>query len=570
MAEGVSEKTLLNHGETMNHSGNALQQVSQEVEGKGLQVRRTTLPAQEEGNLRRRSGLKFHEGSLPHVQIANAIFEQEQAAVAIVDLYGRIRQANRAFAALLGYSQEELQGMFLKHLSSNPEHTNDLSAIYSYRNKDAPVEINHLVRKSGETVECLMNFYALRDKSGKTTQFLVFAVDARAQRHAEELQRLETELHRAQALQTLGLLAGGIAHDFNNVLEVILGFASLARIRLASSDPLHEPLKIIEESARSAATLAQQLLDVSTNNSTKEKITSAGEVVGAVLTIITRTFDRKIRIEHQIAPQLPCIRGLPNRLERAILNLCLNARDAMPQGGTLTLAVSSQNLEATDPRLPSGSAPGTYVRIAVRDSGVGIEPDVIDQIFAPFFTTKDRGHGSGIGLSIVDRIIREAHGFISVSSEPGRGSEFALSLPAVFTDRPQAAKPGLGQPISGRGTILVVDDEPRVLEFLEKGLTRLGYKVVATGSGTQACEIYSSQSDKIDCVLIDMIMPGLSGLETCARLREINPNVRAIISSGYSSGHVKRQAVETGSTEFLGKPYTLEELSIALRKIQQN
>lgn len=382
--------------------------------------------------------------------------------------------------------------------------------------------------------------------------------------------RSEKQIYRTQALETLGMLAGGVAHDFNNALEVIIGFASLARVRLSAADPLHEPLKIIEESAQGAADLARSLLDVSRDNPDDVEPVDAGKLIGTVLHIISRTFDRKIRIEHHIAAHLPCTRGSRSRLQLAILNLCINSRDAMPDGGTLVIGGDLQTLNRGDARLPAAHTPGNYIRIGIRDSGAGIPADILEKIFVPLFTTKGPGRGSGLGLAMVDRIVREANGFIAVASEPGEGSEFSLYLPAVSDKPPRETSSLAGPMMAGRGRILVVDDEPRVLQFLEKGLTRLGYEVETAESGSQACEIYSRKGEGIKCVLLDLIMPGMSGMETYGRLKDIDPEVKVILSSGYSSGRIRSEAVKAGSPEFLEKPFTLEELSQALQKIRKN
>ena len=389
-------------------------------------------------------------------------------------------------------------------------------------------------------------------------------------RREENGERPEKEAYRSQALATLGLLAGGVAHDFNNALEVIIGFASLARIRLSAADPLHEPLKIIEESAKGAASLARSLLDVSRESPNDKEPVDTGDLIGTVLRIISRTFDRKVRVEHRIASQLPCIRGSRSRLQLAILNLCINARDAMQQGGTLVVEGELQTLQPGDSRLPAARAAGDYVRIGVRDTGEGIPADILEKIFQPLFTTKEPGRGSGLGLAMVDRIVKETQGFISVASKQGEGTEFSLYLPAVLDPSPRATSSTSGQMMAGRGRVLVVDDEPHVLQFLEKGLSRLGYEVETAESGGKACEIYSRKGGDIDCVLLDLIMPGMSGLEAYGRLKDINPGVKVILSSGYSSGRIRSEAVEAGSPQFLEKPFTLEELSQALQKIQQN
>jgi PAS domain S-box-containing protein len=522
------------------------------------------------------SGMKsvtgFNLSDSQHAQVTAAAFEQEQVGVAIADVDGRIQHVNRALANLLCYSPEELTGTHLESLARPGRETQESlpgKESIAGGNRTSP-SVNCLTRKSGDTIACAVDSHAIHDDNGNVTHFLVFVTHVQPSGPAEDLNRLEPELYRSQALQTLGMLAGGVAHDFNNALEVIIGFTSLARIRLSRGDPLHEPLKIIEESAKGAAGLARQLLDVSKDNPEEEGPVDTKELVGTALDIITRTFDRKIRIEHRFAAQLPCVKGNRGRLEQAILNLCINARDAMQEGGTLALEATLQTLKPGDARLPSSSAPGDYVRIAVRDTGEGMQAEILEKIFVPLFTTKGPGRGFGLGLAMVDRIVKETEGFISVTSKPGEGSEFSLYLPAVFVDRKRAKRTRSSQVLSGRGGVLVVDDEPRVLEFLEKGLTRLGYEVVTADNGSKACEIYSRKCEEISCVLLDLIMPGMGGLEAYSRLKDINPRVRVILSSGYSSGRIRREAVEAGSLEFLEKPYTLEELSEALQKIRQN
>jgi PAS domain S-box-containing protein len=507
-----------------------------------------------------------------HVQVTQAVLDQVVLGVAFVGLDSRIQFANRALAGLLSYSPEELKGMGLDSLIGGPGRAQALlhGAATSQADQPEPPAVTYLTQKSGDTVRCLIDSRAIRDESGQTAHFLVFVSPTPSGKQAEELNQIESELYRSQGLQTLGTLAGGVAHDFNNALEVILGFTTLAQLRLSPADPLHEPLKIIEESAKGAAGLARRLLDVSRDNPDDKGPVEAGDLVGTVLSIITRTFDRKIRIEHRIGPRLPYIKGNHNRLQQAILNLSINARDAMKQGGTLSIEADLQALKPGDARLPESSPPGHYVRIAIRDTGEGIPPDIVSKIFLPLFTTKGPGSGHGLGLTMVQKIVKEAQGFISVSSVPGQGSEFSLYFPAVSGERRQAMDSRRGQMLAGRGRVLVVDDEPRVLQFLEKGLTRLGYEVLTAESGRRACEIYSRKSADINCVLLDLIMPGLSGLETYARLKEINPGVRVILSSGYSSGRIRREASEAGSPEFLEKPFSLEELSQALQKVQKN
>lgn len=517
-----------------------------------------------------KAGRMVDLSSSQHAQITHVALGQGLIGVALVGPDSRIENVNEALASLLGFSQEELTGKMLESFVRAAGHKqNPITGTEASPNQGPePMVVRSLAGKSGDTIACHIDSRAIHDENGKATHFLVFVSAALPGKRTEETSGFEKELYHAQALQTLGMLAGGIAHDFNNALEVIIGFATLARIRLSAADPLHEPLRIIEESAKGAADLARQLLDVSRDDAEDEGAVDAGDLVGVVLSIVTRTFDRKIQIEPRIAERLPSINVNRSRLQQAILNLCINARDAMQKGGTLFIESALQTLKPGDARLPASKAAGQYVCISVRDTGEGMSAEVMKNIFVPRFTTK--GRGNGLGLAMVDRIVKEAQGFISVSSQPGKGSEFSLYLPAVFDKQPRGAYSMPDRMIAGRGRVLVVDDEPRVLEFLEKGLTRLGYQVVTAENGSRACEIFSRRSDGFKCVLLDLIMPGMSGLETYARLKDINPGVKVILSSGHSSGHVKREVVEAGNPEFLEKPFTLEDLSQALQKFQKN
>ncbi len=505
--------------------------------------------------------------------IVEAMFAQEQIGAALAGLDGDLQRANRRLGEMLGCSPEDLAGKSITQLIPAEERKKFREAKEEARQggSHAGVFLHHYVRKSGEPVWCATSLAVVRGADGLPASFLLLAADRSASKQAETAHdRLTNELLQCQRIQTLGMLAGGIAHDFNNALEVILGFASLARLRLRNGDPLQEPLKIIEESAKGAAELTHELLEAARHDEAKAQPFDVKELLDAVLKIITRTFDRKIRVEQHFETGLAWIRGQRNRFEQALLNLCLNARDAMPEGGTLTIEAASAILPPGDPRLPESAPAGRFVRITVRDTGVGMTPEVMERMYEPLYTTKPPGRNSGLGLTMVEGIIKDAGGFIGLRSAPAEGTEFVLYLPAVTPAKPLVHKSPSRRLAPGRGTVLVVDDEPRVLDFLEKGLSRLGYKVLCAQSGMRACEMYSEHPQKVACVLLDMIMPEMSGLETYSKLRDIDPAVKVILSSGYSSERVKREVAEAGGAQFLGKPYTLETLSQTLRKLQQN
>jgi len=378
--------------------------------------------------------------------------------------------------------------------------------------------------------------------------------------------KLQEKLFQAQRTEALGTLAGGIAHDFNNLLGVILGFASIVRLRLAPSDPLIEFVKMIEQSAQRGSELTRQLLGLARQGKQEALPIRVGDVLGRVVKIITSTFDRRIQVQTRSQSGPLWVDANPAQFEQAVLNLCINGRDAMPEGGVLTLESSRLVHRQNDPALPSRCLPGSYACITVRDTGVGMPPQVMSRIFDPFFTTKEPGKGSGLGLSTVYGMASGAGGFVQVASEVGLGSTFSLHLPLKAPPVEQQSLTRSSSLEAGSGTVLVVDDEPMILAFSKEGLKRLGYEVLTAADGQKACEVFQSHSGRIDIVLLDLVMPGITGLETCRRLREIKPGLKVLLSSGYISAEVVRDARLAGAVGFIGKPYSLEELSVALRR----
>jgi signal transduction histidine kinase/ActR/RegA family two-component response regulator len=423
------------------------------------------------------------------------------------------------------------------------------------------------VQRSGAPKWCLENLSLLNETAARPLHVLALIQDIQQRKETEEERgKLQERLFQAQKMEAFGTLAGGIAHDFNNLLGVILGFASIVRLRLVPSDPLLEFVKIIEQSAERGADFTRQLLGVVRQGKRESVPVRVGEVLSHVVKIITSTFDPRIQIQTRTESGPLWVDANPGQLEQAILNLCINARDAMPERGVLALECSQVMLGEGDASRPSRCLPGTYARITVRDTGVGMSPQLLGRIFDPFFTTKESARGSGLGLSMVDGMASSAGGFVQVESEVGFGSAFSIHLPLKPppVERRVAVRSSAIE--TGSGTVLVVDDEPMVLAFVEEGLKKIGYRVLTAVNGRQACEVYSSHSNQIDIVLLDMVMPGTTGLEACRRLREINPNVKVILSSGYSSGDVAREARLAGALGFIGKPYSLEELIWALSR----
>ena len=497
-----------------------------------------------------------------------SIFEQVSFGVVLADLEGRFSAVNPAFAGLLNSTDLELIGKSFAEIS-DLENVSTLDGwvreLLSDDGKQVSFERRYR-RKSGDPVWCATNISLLHDASGRPSYFLGIVQDISERKQAEEEHgRFQQQLFQAQKMEAIGTLAGGIAHDFNNLLGVMLGFASLARQRLSPDDPLQDSMGMIEESAQRAAELTRQLLGFVRPERQQVKPVCVQEVLDRVRRMVERTFNRNINVGIHNACDPAWVSTEPSYLEQALLNLCINARDAMPQGGTLTIRVDTATLNAPPVEHSITCAPGDYVSISVADTGAGIAPDALPRIFDPFFTTKEPGCGTGLGLAMVYGFVKNHDGFVKVASEPGKGAEFILSLPLISPPAPGAGA-ALGRLELGQGTVLVVDDEPLVRAFASEGLKGLGYQVLIAENGRQALQIYEHQGATIDCVLMDLIMPDLSGLETFRQMRAQDPHVRVVFASGYSTGGILRDAPDAREAAFIGKPYTLAGLSIALRK----
>ena len=384
-------------------------------------------------------------------------------------------------------------------------------------------------------------------------------------RDITEKKRLSDQLIQAQKMEAVGRLAGGIAHDFNNLLGAILGYASFLKRHIDEGDRLRKSVETIEAAADRAAQLVQRLLSFARRGPAEAIPFSPNAVVEETVRLLSRSIPEAIRVAPRLARDVCAVEGDETEVQQALLNVCLNARDAMPEGGTLEIATA--NAAASD--LPAGPTAGVdprraYVSIAVRDTGVGMSPDVRARVFEPFFTTKARGKGTGLGLATAYAIVKAHGGAIDVASEAGRGTEVRIFLPAsekVAAGHP--AEPAVEREDGGR--ILVVDDEPAIRDLTSDILTELGYEVELAASGPEALERYAAEPGKFEIVILDIIMPGMNGLETFRRLREIDPNARVLLSSGYSPEGTASEALKNGAIGFVQKPYRVGDLSRAVR-----
>jgi two-component system, cell cycle sensor histidine kinase and response regulator CckA len=379
-----------------------------------------------------------------------------------------------------------------------------------------------------------------------------------SRRTERALRASEEQLAQAQRLEALGRLAGGVAHDFNNVLTVIQGYADLLAVELADNGPLAADVAEIARAARRAADMTSQLLAFSRKQVMEPRVVRLDEVIAGLRTTLPRILGEDIRVQHRAGAGTGSIRVDPGQIERVVLNLAANARDAMPRGGTLVIETRTTTLDAPftsgHPEVP----PGDYVELVVSDTGTGIEPDVLPRIFEPFFTTKTPGRGTGLGLSMAYGIVKQSNGFIYCTSEPGRGTTFALYFPRqAEADRGSAGAPaGTGGEISrGSGTVLVVEDEEGIRRLALTVLAARGYEVLTAADGIEALEIAAARNGAIDLLVTDVVMPRMNGPELAARLSSLRPGIRVLFISGYAESALAHQGRVEPGVDLLQKPF---------------
>jgi signal transduction histidine kinase/ActR/RegA family two-component response regulator len=377
-----------------------------------------------------------------------------------------------------------------------------------------------------------------------------------------ETERLEARVHQSERLESVGQLAGGIAHDFNNLLAVILNYSAFVTDELGEDHPARADVDEIRRAADRAAALTQQLLIFSRRERVKPEVFDINDVVSDTEKLLRRTLGEHVELVTTLASDLWPVEADRGQLEQVLVNLAVNARDAMPEGGRLT--VETSNLEFADDLVTAHAAlpPGRYSRITTTDTGTGMSREVADRVFEPFYTTKPKGSGTGLGLATVFGIVAQAGGHIDLYSEPGLGSVFKIYLPAAEGAVPSPVEKGASELHVTRGeTVLLVEDEPAVRELTRRILSRHGYVVLNAGGGQEGLESLERHNDEVDLLLTDAVMPKMSGRELAEQVSALQPGVGVLYMSGYTGDVVARQ----GGVRLLEKPFTAEQLLAAVR-----
>jgi PAS domain S-box-containing protein len=421
-------------------------------------------------------------------------------------------------------------------------------------------EVYRIVRPDGTVRWIRDRGFPIRNEAGEVHRMLGTAADITEQRQLEE------QLRQAQKMESVGRLAGGVAHDFNNLLTVINGMADLVIAGLDEDDPIRHDLQQIRLAGDRAAALTGRLLAISRRQILKPEVINLTTVVEDLETMVHRVIGEDVELVLALGRDVESVKADPGQIEQALLNLVVNARDAMPDGGTLTIETRNVTLDAAYAADHPGTRPGPHAMVSVGDTGVGMDDVTRERIFEPFFTTKALGKGTGLGLSMVYGIVKQSGGSIHVSSEPGRGATFRIYLPAV-SERP-VPRPSPSTPAVARGheTVLVVEDEPALRELTTRILTGAGYSVLVAGSGAEALAVLERHKGAVDLLFTDVVMPGMTGRELAVRLATVRPAMRVLYTSGYTEDAILRYGVLDDASRFLTKPYTPAELRRRIRE----
>ncbi|HEY0863548.1 MAG TPA: PAS domain S-box protein [Lacunisphaera sp.] len=485
------------------------------------------------------------------------LIENASDMISIVDEDGIVRYQSPSTPRLLGYATQEMMGRPAAEFIHADDQAKVGQAIrQAVAAHDKPVTVEFRIRHKDGSWRVLQSSGKRMTGVGGKPQIVVNSRDV------TENRSLEQQFLHAQRMEAIGTLASGVAHDLNNILAPMLMVAGILKLRTDASARDLELLAIIENSGHRGAGIIRQLLAFSRGLSGDRVTLQPKHLVHEMVKIMSETFPRNITIAESVPADLWTVEADATQLHQVIMNLCVNARDAMPAGGTLTMEGSNVTLTAgVETTLDAAARPGPYVLLQVRDTGTGIPPEIINRIFDPFFTTKGVGKGTGLGLSTVVGIIRNHGGFVQVHSEPGKGSQFQVYLPAVGIKElflPDDPLPEL--PVGQGEAVLVVDDEEPIREAAGGILLRHGYQVLVAGSGEEAMKVYLDNQGILRLVITDIMMPGMDGLALIRALRALDPSLRIIVSSGLIQGQNTAEFAALDVGGVLAKPFAAAQL----------
>jgi len=497
-------------------------------------------------------------------------------AVMATDIKGRINFINPTAEALTGWTISEASHKSLDEVfrvidkESHPIVENPALELASPENMPAEMVDNMtLISRDGSEKPVNYSKSPIRNQTGEITGLVLVFRDMSERKRAEEaLRSTQEQLLQAQKMEAVGRLAGGVAHDFNNLLTAIIGYSQLALRGISPDDRLRQEIDEIRKAGERAATLTSQLLAFSRKQMLQPKILDINKVVADTSRMLNRLIGEDIRFRTTLAPGLRPVKVDPGQIEQVLMNLAVNARDAMPDGGSLSIETANVYLDEEYARLHAEVQPGPHIVLAVSDTGCGIDSETIAHIFEPFFTTKEQGKGTGLGLAMVYGIVKQSGGHIWVYSEPDKGTTFKVYLPQVVEEASLSAEPSRAELLpSGKETILLAEDDEQVREIASRILSELGYRVIEATNGEEALKEISQSTIKIDILLTDVVMPQIGGKELSEHLRNERPGTKIAFLSGYTADAIVNHGVLDAGVPFLHKPFTPGELARKVREV---
>lgn len=474
---------------------------------------------------------------------------------------GCLLQVNPALRKMLGYGaaddllQQQLATGVFRHRTEYERLTGLLMRVDEVKDIEAEWK-----RKTGTPITVRCSGRRVDHEDGRPAYFQVFAEDV------TEKRTLEKQLRMAQKMEAIGRLSGGIAHDFNNLLGVIIGYAGVLKKALVENDARFEYAMEIEKAGQRAASLTKQLLAFSRQQVLSPEVLDLNALVSDLQRMLPRLLGEDVQIALQLAPDLRMVKADRTQIEQVILNLAINARDAMPSGGSLRIETANADLNEAYTWDHPGSTAGTYVRLTLTDTGTGMDPETLAHIFEPFFTTKEPGKGTGLGLATVYGIVKQSNGYIWVDSSPGQGAAFQVYLPEhLGAPGPESQNPEPNETIGGSESILLVEDAEPLRKLAQRFLETGGFRVLSARSGEEALDLAAQYAEEFDLLLTDVIMPGINGRALAERLLARRPGMKVLYMSGYTDSFIAGHGVLEPGLNLLHKPFTE---NILLRKVR--
>jgi len=498
------------------------------------------------------------------LRLQSLVLDQIEDRVTVTDLNGVITYVNDAEVRAFGYSRDELIGFTTDKYGEDPERgATQRQIVEETLEKGAwrGQVVNQTVAGKDVILDCRTR--VVLDEQGNKIALAGISTDI------TDLKKMEAQLAQAQKMESVGRLAGGVAHDFNNMLGVILGRAELCLKKTAPTDPVHKDLEQILNAAGRSADITRQLLAFARKQTIAPKVIDLNDTVDTMLQMLGRLIGEDIDLLWQPADDLWTVKMDPSQLDQILVNLCVNARDAIADVGKITIETGMKVFDTAYCDVHAGFVPGEFVLLAVSDNGYGMDKHSLDNLFEPFFTTKETGRGTGLGLATVYGIVKQNNGFINVYSEPEKGSSFRIYLPRHTADRVEKIPDKfMGPSPRGSGeTILIVEDEATILEMLEIMLESLSYTILTADSPSRAMEMAHSHAGQIHLVITDVVMPEMNGRDLAEKLSALYPGINILFMSGYTSNVIAHQGVLDDGVAFIQKPFSMADLAEKVRDV---